>query len=152
MSPRQDVVEPGMGSDGETSGATSGRRTDAARQAIVAEAFEGGSSVSEVAKRRGVSTASIYLWRRQLRDATTGDARKTLGRQPPLSRRQPSAQPPSPVTLVPVRIASAVAAPAPMGPEPIEIALANGRILKVGVSIDPVKLARLVAALESNAP
>lgn len=148
MSPRRDVVEPGMGSDGETSG----RRTDAERQAIVAEAFDGGSSVSEVAERRRVSTASIYLWRRQLRDATTGDARKTPGRRPPLACRQPSAQPPSPVTLVPVRITPAVEASAPMGREQIEIALVNGRRLKACVSIDPLQLARLVAVLESAAP
>lgn len=141
-----------MGSDGETSGATAGRRTEAERLAIVTEAFEDGTSVSEVAERRGVSTASIYLWRRQLREAATGDARKTPGRRSPLSSRQPSAHPPSPVTLVPVRLAPAVEAAAPMRAEQIEIALANGRILKVCESIDPLKLARLVAALESNAP
>ena len=56
------------------------------------------------------------------------------------------------MTLVPVRIAPAVEAAAPMRAEQIEIALANGRILKVCESIDPLKLARLVAALESNAP
>ena len=141
-----------MTSDDETSGATAGRRTDAERQAIVTEAFADGSFVREVAERRGVSCASIYLWRRQLREVATGDARKTPGRRPPLPSRIPSAHPPSPVTLVPVRIAPAVEAPASMGPEQIEIALANGRVLKVCESIDPLKLARLVAALESNAP
>jgi transposase-like protein len=135
-----------MTSDGETSGGALGRRTDAERLAIVIEAFEDGSCVSEVAERRGVSTASIYLWRRQLRGATTVDARKTPGRRSP-----PSAHPPSPVTLVPVRIAPAVEAPAPMRAEQIEIAFANGRILRVCDGIDPVKLARLVAALESTA-
>ena len=90
--------------------------------------------------------------KRGLGTAATGDARKTPGRRPPLSSRQPSGHPPSPVTLVPVRLAPAVEAPAPTGAEQIEIALANGRILKVCVSIDPLKLARLVAALESNAP
>jgi transposase-like protein len=149
MSPRRDVVELSMGSDG---GAT-GRRTHGERQAIVTEAFADGASVSEVAERRGVSTASIYLWRRQLRDATTGDARKTLDRKPPFSLRQPSVDPA--VTLVPVRIAPAAEAPAlstPIRAEQIEIALANGRRLKVCESIDPLKLARLVAALEGNAP
>ena len=135
-----------MGGDGETSGATARRRTDAERQAIVTEAFEDGNSVREVAERRGVSCASIYLWRRQLRDATTGDTRETAGR-----RRPPSPRPPSPVTLVPVRIAPEAQTPASTGPERIEIALANGRLLKACESIDPLKLARLVAALESNA-
>ena len=146
-----------MTSDVETSGGAPGRRTDAERLAIVAEAFEGGRSVGDVAERRGVSCASIYLWRRQLRDGALRDARKTPVRMPLPSRNLPSAEPPSPVTpspvtLVPVRIAPAVEAPAPMRAEQIEIALANGRRLKACVSIDPLKLARLVAALESNAP
>ena len=141
-----------MTSDVETSGGAPGRRTDAERLAIVTEAFEGGRSVRDVAERRGVSCASIYLWRRQLRDGALRDARKTPVRMPLPSRHLPSAQPPSPVTLVPVRIAPAVEASAPMRAEQIEIALANGRLLKACVSIDPLKLARLVAALESNAP
>ena len=134
-----------MGSDGEASDETGRRRTDAERRAIVAEAFEEGAVVSDVAERHGVSTASIYLWRRQFRDGATDKARKSPGR----------VQPPSPLTLVPVRIAAAPEAPAsgvPPRGERIEIALANGRILKVCDSIDPVKLARLVAVLESNAP
>ena len=133
-----------MGSDSETSRETSGRRTDGERQAIVAEAFEDGTSVSEVAERHGVSTASIYLWRRQARDTAIVPSRKSQGRS----------QPPSPVTLVPVQIAPEPEAPASSKPaqvDRIEIALANGRILKVCVSIDPMKLARLVAALEISA-
>lgn len=134
-----------MTSDGETSGEALGRRTDAERLAIVTEAFADGSSVSEVAGRHGVSTASIYLWRRQAREGAGGNAPKPQGRS----------RPPSPVTLVPVRIAPAPEAAAsshPAGPERIEIALANGRILRVCEGIDPVKLARLVCALESAAP
>jgi len=134
-----------MGSDSETSDETVRRRTDAERQAIVVEAFADGAVVSEVAERHEVSTASIYLWRRQLRDGVTDKPRKPSGR----------AHPPSPVTLVPVRIAPASEVPtsnSAIRPERIEIALANGRILRVCESIDPVKLAGLVAALESAAP
>ena len=134
-----------MGSDDETSSETPRRRTDTERQAIVTEAFADGSSVSEVAERHGVSAASIYLWRRQARDSASGTMQKTQGRS----------RPPSPVTLVPVRIAPAPEAAAsshPAGPERIEIALANGRILRVCEGIDPVKLARLVCALEGGAP
>ena len=138
-----------MTSDGETSGTTAGRRTDAERLEIVTEAFADGTCVRAVAERRGVSTASIYLWRRQLREAATGDARKTAGRRP--SAHPPSPRPPSPITLVPVRLALEAQTPALMRAEQIEIALANGRILKVCEGIDPLKLARLVAALESNA-
>ena len=136
-----------MTSDGETSGEVPGRRTDAERLAIVTEAFEDGNSVSEIAERRGVSTASIYLWRRQLRDANTGDARKTPGRGP-----RPLAHPPSPVRLVPVRLAAQAPAPAPTRVERIEVGLANGRILKVCENIDAARLAALIAALEGDVP
>ncbi|MDH4073682.1 MAG: transposase [Gammaproteobacteria bacterium] len=134
-----------MGSDDEASDDSPRRRTNSERQAIVTEAFEDGAVVSEVAERNKVSTASIYLWRRQLRNGATDKARKSPGR----------AHPPSPVTLVPVRIAPAAEAPASIRPtraDRIEIALANGRILKACESIDPMQLARLIAALESDAP
>ena len=133
-----------MGGDGEASGETSRRRTDALRQAIVTEAFADGNCVSEVAERHGVSTASIYLWRRQARAGAIGPSRKTQGRS----------HHPSPVKLVPVRICPAAEAPMPTTTriERIEITLANGRILRFCDDIDPVKLARLVAALESDAP
>ena len=145
MSPKRRDAGAGMGSDSETSGETPWRRTDGERQAIVAEAFEDGSSVSEVADRHGVSTASIYLWRRQVRDAAIGTARKARGRS----------HPPSPVTLVPVRIATTPdtsRSSQPVLADRIEIALANGRILRVSEGIDPGKLVRLVAALEGSAP
>jgi transposase-like protein len=130
-----------MGSEGETSEERQRRRTEAERQAIVAEAFEVGQSVSAVAERHGISCASIYLWRRQARDGAGGAARKAQGRS----------HPPSPVTLVPVQIAApAELAAAHTGR--IEIALANGRIVRVGDGIDPKRLARLVAALEGTAP
>ena len=138
-----------MGSDDGTSSERPGRRTEAERRAIVAEAFEDGNSVSEVADRHGVSTASIYLWRRQVWDAAIGTTRKTQGRS----------HPPSPVRLVPVQIATGSEAPTSRQPAPvaiccngIEIALANGRILRVCTGIDPMKLVRLVAALEGTAP
>ena len=134
-----------MGSDSATSDEAPRRRTDAERQAIVREAFEDGTSVSEVAERHGVSTASIYLWRRRAREGAIGTMRKTPARS----------HPPSPVTLVPVRIATAPEAASSSPPargERIEIALSNGRLLRVCDGIDPVKLVSLVAALESDAP
>ena len=134
----------GMDSDDETSGGTQRRRMDAERQTIVTEAFAAGQSVSVVADRYGVSTASIYLWRRQSREAG-GAAREARG----------VSHPPSPVTLVPVRIASAPEVPVTRPPprdERIAIRLANGRIIEVGAGIDPMQLVRLVAALESAGP
>lgn len=134
-----------MGSEGETSEERQRRRTEAERQAIVVEAFDEGQSVSVVAERHGISCASIYLWRRQAREGAGGAQRKAQGRS----------HPPSPITLVPVRISSAPEAPATISPprdERIAIRLANGRSLEVCDSIDPVRLVRLVAALESTGP
>jgi len=131
-----------MDKNGETSGGRLRRHTDAERLSIVSEAFEDGSSVGEVADRHGVSTASIYLWRRQAREGAIVSRRKAQGQS----------HPSSPVTLVPVQLASAPEAPAPTRVERIEIAFANGRILKVCETIDPVRLAALVAALECGAP
>ena len=134
-----------MSSDGETSGERPGRRTAAERQAIVAQALKDGSSVSEVAGRYGVSTASIYLWRRQVREA--------IGTTRSVRNSHAQSHPPSPVRLVPVRIAAAPEGPTSIKPAPgdrIEIALANGRTLRVCDGIDPAKLVRLVAALEGT--
>ncbi len=142
-----------MTSDGETEGQVSGRRTDGERLAIVAETFENGSTVRAVAKRHGVSTASIYLWRREVRDGGLVVARQTL----PVATQPPMRSSP-PVTLVPVRIASTAEAPTLSRPSyhadsgRIAIRLTNGRALEVCESIDPMKLARLVAALETPAP
>ena len=136
-----EATSGGAGIDGGSE--TQRRRTVAERQAIVMEAFAEGQSVSVVAERHGVSTASIYLWRRQAQEDVSGTARK--GRS----------HPPSSVTLVPVQIASLPEAPRPTPltrVERIEIVLANGRILKVCEGIDPARLARLVAAVERDAP
>lgn len=116
------------------------RRTDGERQAIVAEAFAPSGSVSETAERHGISTASIYLWRRQAREGGAVEP----SAKPEAPRRSPR-QAPS-MTLVPVRIATTTTVDRSGW---IEIALANGRALKVCESIDPSVLARLVAALEA---
>jgi transposase len=40
-----------------------------AKAAIVAESFEAGANVSEVARRHDVSPSLVFLWRRQARQA-----------------------------------------------------------------------------------
>ena len=55
------------------------------------------------------------------------------------------------------RPAAAVSAPAfvelkPRGPDPVEVVLRSGRVLRVSPAIDPSSLARLVEALERSAP
>jgi len=45
------------------------RWSDEARLEILNEAFAPGACVADVARRRDVSTALLYTWRRKLRDA-----------------------------------------------------------------------------------
>ena len=115
---------------------------------ILDEAFRTGSSVAATSDRRSVSRALIYLWRRQARE----------GRIPGVGMAE-TAMP----AFVPVHVAAitdqSASAPStrkaraarerrPAGR--IEVALANGRVVKVDESIDPAALARLVTALDGG--
>jgi transposase len=111
---------------------------------ILDEALSPGATIAAVADRSGVSRSLLYQWLRLARE----------GRLPGISVNRPS----SPV-FVPVQIeASAEVSPPPQRALPaprrrignIEIALSNGRVVKVEESIDPVTLSRIVAALDGG--
>lgn len=124
---------------------------------IMSEALEPGVTVASVADRNGVCRSLLYTWLRLSRD----DRLSGISRN-----RAPAA------TFVPVRIApskrvepTAVFAPpespstearSPTPPPSrrsvalVEIALGNGRVIKVDANIDPVALARLVTALDGG--
>lgn len=123
------------------------RWTPEEKVAILDEAFRTGNSVAATSDRRSVSRALIYLWRRQARE----------GRIPGVGMAE-TAMP----AFVPVHVAitdqsacvpSTRKARAPRERRPagrIEVALANGRVVKVDESIDPAALARLVTALDGG--
>jgi transposase len=98
------------------------------KRAIVAESLVPGANVSAIARRHGVAQSLLYRWR------------KTI-----------EAGPPSGAAFVPVVI-SAPQPPAkpevPQAAPVIEIALINGRTLKVAADIDTGLLARIASALE----
>jgi transposase len=104
-----------------------------------------GASVSAVADRSGISRSQLYTWKKL---AQRGDI-------PGISLTE---QPKS--TFAPVRIEAAPPFPAPAVAAPpahlqrrpgaIEIALTNGRIVRADAGIEPVRLARLVAALDET--
>jgi transposase len=112
---------------------------------IMEEALAPGATVAGVAARNGVCRSQVYSWLRFARD----------GRLPGIS-----VTPRSGASFVPVRIEEPVPPPpliAPGSPSPprrrasiVEIALANGRIVKVDEGIDPAALARLVTALDGG--
>lgn len=120
---------------------------DEVKLRIMAEALEPGATVAAVADRNGVCRSLLYTWLRQVRE----------NRLPGISMRAESASGFVPVRIeAPTPTASSTTVP-PSLPQRrrttslVEITLANGRSLKVDDGIDPVVLARLVAALDDQA-
>jgi transposase len=112
---------------------------------ILTELLKPGATVSAVADRNGISRSQLYTWKKLAqRGAIPGISLNELPKS----------------TFVPVRIEAAppvptqaVAAPAvhlQRRPGAIEIVLTNGRIVRTDVGIEPVRLARLVAALDGT--
>jgi transposase-like protein len=90
-------------------------------RAALAALGESGLTTSAFARREGLHQERLRRWGRRLADER---------------HRQAAAAAPDVIELRPRR------------PEPVEIILASGRILRVSESIDVDALARLVAALE----
>ena len=102
------------------------------KRRMVAESFAPGASVSKAAQRYGVNANLLFTWRRRdARSAASGGVEA--------------------VELLPVRVederalAAPVAAPGPVGR--MEIVLAAGERILVGVDVDAAALARVVKAL-----
>jgi len=112
-----------------------GRRrswTDAEKLRIVEESFLGHRQGSATARRYGISRALLTQWRRAWRKGLLGDG---------------------PAALSPVEIAAEPrperrGSPATGANDRVEIVLANGRRVRVGISIDADNLARLVRVVE----
>ena len=81
-----------------------------------------GLSLGEFARREGLETQRLRRWQRR------------LGRE-----TRPAAVPPA--ELIEIR---------PRRPEPVEIVLRSGVIVRVAETIDPATVARLVATLEQG--
>ena len=115
---------------------------------IMDEALTQGASITAVADRNGVCRSLLYTWLRLARDGKMAGI--SLTRQPAAVfvpvRIEPPAQPDvDPPT--PPRAPSRGRQPASL----VEIAMTNGRVIKVDDSIDPSALSRLVAALDRGA-
>jgi transposase len=120
------------------------RWTSEQKLKILTEALEPGATVSVVADRNGISRSQVYAWKRLAQE----------GGIPGISLNCPPKRLFAPVRIeaMPATPAPAVAAPATACPQlrpgAIEIALTNGRIVRVDEGIEPLRLAQLVAALD----
>jgi transposase len=105
--------------------------TDEEKVRFVAQTYEPGMTVSEVARRNDLSAGLLFTWRRM----AEGRAPRSVG---------------EPVALLPVHIAEPP--PAPRGRPPraarMEIGLPGGIRLKVDAGVDPEALAAVVAVLQ----
>ena len=112
------------------------RWSEAEKRSIVEEASGPCTNVSAVARRHGMKPSLLFRWKREF---CAGVAR------PPAFMPVALAAPQSPA------ISSDVEGPAPCPGKrcAIEIELKNGRRVRVGADVDPVVLARIVAALEA---
>jgi transposase len=128
---------------------------------VLIDALEPGASITAVADRHGVSRNLVYTWLRLSREgrlrglslergaAATFAPVEIVGGSP--APRLSAA----PVSLAPAHVpepSARFAAPARRRTSAVEIALANGRVVKVDEGIDPAALAAIVAALDGGAP
>lgn len=103
-------------------------------RSILAELAASGLSLHEFASKRGLEPQRLRRWQRRL----GGEQRR-----PTRAPRPATPAVPAPPALIELR-PTASARPTPT----VEIVLASAVIVRVAETIDPVTLARLVAALE----
>jgi transposase len=102
------------------------------KRRVIAESFEPGASVAEVARRHGINANLLFTWRRQQGAAKMAD-----------SRESPQLVPVT-ITTEPVSSVPAVTSE-PVGR--MEIVLGAGERIIVGADVDTTALARVIKAL-----
>jgi transposase len=110
---------------------------------ILAEALEPGATVSAVADRNGVSRSQLYAWKRLAQRGALPGISMNGQEKPLFAPVCIEAALPSPIPAL-----AAPAAQEQRRPGAIEIALTNGRLVRADERIEPVRLARLIAALD----
>lgn len=100
---------------------------------IVEETMQRGVTVSEVARRHGLTPSVVFTWRRLAREGRLGDAGPTFV--------------PVEITPVPTQTAPMVSSSRHTGL--IEIVLGRGRRVRVDREVDPEALRRVLEVVES---
>ena len=116
-----------------------------AKARIMEEALAPGATIAGVADRHGVSRSQVYGWFRKARAGKLPGismASAACAAFAPVKLEEPEAASPS----LPARAAPAARRRSGV----VEIALGNGRSLKVDEEIDPAILARLAGALDGG--
>ena len=125
---------------------------------IIEEALAPGASIAAVADRNGVCRSLLYTWLRLVRDEKMQGI--SIAPRPTSSfvpiRIEPPANAPVPGSRAEARPDDHPPTPPRLPsrgrrPALVEIALTNGRVIKVDECIDPAALAQLVAALDGGA-
>lgn len=128
------------------------RWSEAEKQVIVAEAARPDANISAVARRHGIKPSLLFRWRRMARSAlapTPAAAFIPVTLALPPIKAEPCA---------PEAIRNAGDAPPPSSSEAIphhadsriEIQLGNGRLVRVGASVDTQALKRILDVLDSQ--
>jgi transposase len=111
------------------------------KQAIAAESLAPGVSPTDVARRHGIGTGQLYMWRRALLAAQPGAAGPTAGQfaRVHVVRARPAKRDDQVLPAAP-----------PLTPPPvglIEIVLPDGMMLRVDAHVDPRALRRVLSVL-----
>jgi transposase len=121
--------------------------SEAEKRAVVAEAERPGVNISAVARRHGIKPSLLFRWRRLARDEQGTPAFI------PVTLALPAAEAPAPKAAIEAS-ASAVLPPSATPPASdehrIEIALGNGRVVRVGAGVDVDSLRRILDAADGR--
>jgi transposase len=125
------------------------RWSEAEKQAVVAEAERPGVNISAVARRHGIKPSLLFRWRRQARDAQDQPSAVFI----PLTLALPATETPAQDIAAEAETAPVpppVAASETLDAHRIEIALGNGRVVRVGAGVDVDSLRRILDAVDSR--
>lgn len=121
----------------EVIASTRRRWSEAERWTILAEAGQDGITVSEVARRHGLSPSLLFRWRREFKQSKKREAPEP--EFVPFALPAPSSTPKGPATS------------SSCGPgDKIVIVLEGGRRIVVGKDVDAAALRRIIEVLESR--
>jgi transposase len=121
--------------------------SEAEKQAVVTEAERPGVNISAVARRHGIKPSLLFRWRRLARDAQDQPSTAFVS----VTLALPAVEAPAPEAAVDVLpVSPRPAASQEPAEHRIEIALGNGRVVRVGAGVDVDSLRRILDAADGR--